>query len=299
MVYITRSNYQRIKVDFNKIKKSFVPHTEQQQAVDYIYSKRPINWFSDLEASRLILCKIMLLQPKHPLIQKIEAGRWVKVITPSDKYTHAKPPIAPKFHVSEACVYLQSDYLNLELPSTFKERYGEEGVIAFRAWFETVLPEENCTPEQLLKQGEITRFIRKAEARWNVDWSNTEKGLIKAKNSGSEEFHNFNLQELEQRIDKLCQRFEAWKETLLPIELNAIEAFKTMAHEPKLRYSGLKKERLYELLDYFKQTFKYPMQDELLAYYYQTAQESELPFQNSTILEQLGFEACRHCYGRP
>ena len=290
MVYITYANYKRIMADPKSIKQHFAMNAEGNGAA-YIYDKKNINWFNELEASRLFLCKILLLQPNHPLFQKIEIDKWLKIIT-IDEYTHAFPPVKPKFHSAGNCPCLHRDYINFKLPVGFKEKYSENGVEQFREWFTKVLPNENYTPQQLLETNP-KRFAIKAEARWNVDWSSIMREF--AENSGKVEFHNYNLQQLEQKIDQLCQQFEEWRQTLLPIECAAIEAFKTITYCSDLSYQGIEETRLQELIAYFKNNLKYPMQEVLLAYYYQTAVSSGLSFENHTILEQLGFEACKHC----
>ena len=112
MVYITYANYKRIMADPKSIKQHFAMNAEGNGAA-YIYDKKNINWFNELEASRLFLCKILLLQPNHPLFQKIEIDKWLKIIT-IDKYTHAFPPVKPKFHSAGNCPCLHRDYINFK-----------------------------------------------------------------------------------------------------------------------------------------------------------------------------------------
>ena len=114
-----------------QIKQHFSMNAEDNGAA-YIYDKKNITWFNELEASRLFLCKVFLLQPNHLLIQKMEANKWLKIITSADEYTHVFPPTKPKFHLTANCIHSHHNYINFELPVGFKEKYREKGVEQFR-----------------------------------------------------------------------------------------------------------------------------------------------------------------------
>lgn len=140
------------------------------------------------------------------------------------------------------------------------------------------------------------RFKAKCEAIWTrVSWHHMV--LEKHKNSGIQIFHNFQVSEIEAFIENLLVKFQEWQNTLSLTEQRAINAHKKRGASEKMSFQGLEQEDLDALLNEFRKQFKFPMQNALMAYYYQMAQENKMLGVSHSVLQKLGFKACEACGG--
>lgn len=279
LVYITKFNFSRMTANSETIGKGLCLQGNEQ----LLYSKRRIDWFTDLEASSLFLCKILLLEQDHVLFETMVGKRWLKIRTPKDDFTRAKAPKKPAFHQDVGCTALHADFVNFKLPVGFKEIYGEARVQDFRAW----LDKEGWK----LLADSPERFQIKCEAMYpRVQWANVVKEVVRRQNSGVHLFHNFNLAELEDFIHNLYDEFQTWCATLSPSE----QAFVSWCKQNYCAKDTLTPEQ-NSLLDHFKTAFKWQMMDALRAYYYVMAEENGLHGVNQSVLESLGFAPCQKC----
>ena len=63
MAFITKYNFKRIHANPETVGKGLM----MENCEELLYPHKKIDWFSDLEATRLFLCKILLLEPGHAL----------------------------------------------------------------------------------------------------------------------------------------------------------------------------------------------------------------------------------------
>lgn len=278
VVYITRYNFSRLIADHKTIGKGLVMQGNEH----FLYDQCQIDWFTDLEASRLFLCKILLLEKEHVLFNKMVGKRWLKIHT-HDDFTRAKKPKEPAYHQRADCVGLHADFKDFPLPVGFKETYGVEDVECFREW----LDREGWR----WLDDRPDRFQTKCEAMYpRLEWTNVVKEVVRLKNSGVHLFHNFSLVELEDFIQSLYDEFQTWFAKLSPSE----QAFVSWCKQNYCAKDTLTPEQS-RLFDHFKIAFKFQMMDALRAYYYVMVEENGLHGVQKTVLEALGFEPCRKC----
>lgn len=280
MVYITQANYRRLLADP-------VPKLDMNGQDALLYTEHHIDWFSNLEAERLYLCKILLHEHSHPLFDQMIGKKWLYVFTPKDEYTHAVKPQPPRYHLA-GCDCMCHHFTNLRLPVGFKETYGIEGVEAFRDWFTLhcdLLPDHS------------SRFLNKVQALWpRVQWEGSVHQAVHLLNSGVCHFYNLHLPQLKQAVTDLLTRYKTWISSLPAPEQHALNAHKRHSSNCQgLSAPAVTPQRLIKLLQQFTQEFKNPMRDALLMYYYQSALNSGLGNCSTTALEALGFEPCQKC----
>ncbi|UOP04589.2 hypothetical protein [Conchiformibius kuhniae] len=282
-VYITKYNFGRLLAS--------PQHKLEMDGHDgALYSECCIDWFNNLEAARLYFCKILLLEHSHPLFDRIIGQRWLYVATPQDNYTRAARPQQPRYHRA-GCACVKSDFVDLVLPVGFKETYGIQGVERFRDWF--------AVHRELLPDHE-QRFLTKVQALWpRVQWESAVREAVRRRNSGTHPFYHFNLAELAQTIQTLLAKYQVWQDTLPFAEQQALRAHKRRCRQRGLRADHVAPQRLTDLLDEFARTFKNPMRDALLLYYYQSAQKSGVGGCDAGVLEELGFIPCGKCHPEP
>ncbi|OSI07760.1 Uncharacterised protein [Neisseria animaloris] len=283
MAYISRFNFGRLVAN----RETTLNNDDLTRECNKIYADKDIDWFSDLEKKRLFLCKILLTEPNNPLFQKIICNKWIKIQT-TDNFKKAKKPREPRFHRDKDCEWLNKDYENYNLPANFLEFYKTKGVEEFRLWFKTPIIDhrnnEMRTPEDWINNGDKMKFLAQVETKWNkVSWSNFEKQF--RPNSGRESFDNWNLKKIEEKIDQLLSKFDSW--------------YLSLSEEDQIRINKIKNKNITTKEDLeikFKKEFRFSMKDLLLTYYYATAINSNIPIENTTILEKLGFKPCKKCY---
>ncbi len=291
MAYITRYNFSRMQANRHAIGKGLMMENQEQ----LLYPHRIIDWFNDLEATRLFLCKVLLLEQDHALFTAMLGKHWLKIITPEDDFTHAVAPKKPSYHIDVNCSALHTpEFRDFELPVGFLETYGVQGVQAFRRWLHQ--PHIDGKKPIDVFANDPQRFKTKCEALWTrVSWHGVV--LNRRQNSGVHLFHNYSLAEVSAHIDGLLAQYDQWLDSLQPMERDAVVAFKRRSSQQGLSFRGLDTERVSELLAHFKAQFKVPMREALLAYYYQTATESRMDMVSDNVLEHLGFEPCGYCCG--
>jgi len=239
--------------------------------------------FSDLEATRLFLCKILLLEPGHALFAQMIHQKWLKIYTPADNFRRATKPKAPSYHINKACEGLHQPFRDFELPVGFVEIYGEAGVIRFRKWLNFDVLEHD--PE---------RFKIKCEALWpQVSWHSVL--LERKENSGVHVFDYSTEEEIHGYINYLMEQYTQWLNNVLnDTERKSVETFKRRSTQKGLSFPGMDNQALNKLMATFQREFKNRMTNALLAYYYKVAEKNHSDDVNKEVLEHLGFKPCGH-----
>lgn len=294
MAFITQYNFQRIIVNQDTMGK----HGLRMDGQDgLLYAPRQIDWFNDLEASRLYLCQILLLEQNHALFAKMIGLGWLKIYTPADDYTRAAAPKPPAYHCDANCRGLRTEkFRDFQLPVGFAEIYGIDckmGVQYFRQWLHTQ-QRNGITPIQTLED-DPKRFQSQCEALWpRLVWGGVV--LEQRTNSGTTTFCNYLLADIERNIDALLAQYRQWLDTLAPAERQAVEAHKRQsAYRKGLSFRQVEQPRLTALLETFQKSFKNPMRENLLALYYHNAWHAGLDMRQSA-LDALGFQPCKICH---
>ena len=279
MAFITKYNFKRIHANPETIGKGLM----MENCEELLYPHKKIDWFSDLEATRLFLCKILLLEPGHALFTQMIHQKWLKIYTPADNFRRATKPKAPSYHINKACEGLHQPFRDFELPVGFVEIYGEAGVIRFRKWLNFDVLEHD-----------LERFKIKCEALWpRVSWHSVL--LERKENSGVHVFDYSTEEEIHGYINYLMEQYTQWLNNVLnDTERKAVETFKRRSTQKGLSFPGMDNQALNKLMSTFQREFKNRMTNALLAYYYKVAEKNHSDDVNKEVLEYLGFKPCGH-----
>lgn len=279
MAFITKYNFKRIHANPETVGKGLM----MENCEELLYPHKKIDWFSDLEATRLFLCKILLLEPGHALFAQMIHQKWLKIYTPADNFRRATKPKAPSYHINKACEGLHQPFRDFELPVGFVEIYGEAGVIRFRKWLNFDVLEHD--PK---------RFKIKCEALWpQVSWHSVL--LERKENSGVHVFDYSTEEEIHGYINYLMEQYTQWLNNVLnDTERKSVETFKRRSTQKGLSFPGMDNQALNKLMATFQREFKNRMTNALLAYYYKVAEKNHSDDVNKEVLEHLGFKPCGH-----
>ena len=279
MAFITKYNFKRIHANPETIGKGLM----MENCEELLYPHKKIDWFSDLEATRLFLCKILLLEPGHALFTQMIHQKWLKIYTPADNFRRATKPKAPSYHINKACEGLHQPFRDFELPVGFVEIYGEAGVIRFLKWLNFDVLEHD-----------LERFKIKCEALWpRVSWHSVL--LERKENSGVHVFDYSTEEEIHGYINYLMEQYTQWLNNVLnDTERKAVETFKRRSTKKGLSFPGMDNQALNKLMSTFQREFKNRMTNALLAYYYKVAEKNHSDDVNKEVLEYLGFKPCGH-----
>ena len=286
MAFITKYNFKRIHADPKTVGKGLM----MENCEELLYPNQVIDWFSDLEATRLFLCKILLLEPGHALFTQMIHQKWLKIYTPADNFRRATKPKAPSYHTNKACEGLHQPFRDFELPVGFVEIYGEAGVIRFRKWLNSI-DKDGQKPFDVFEH-KPERFKIKCEALWpRVSWDSVL--LERKENSGTLSFEHYTTEEIKLYINNLMDEYAQWLTKLTPTERKAVETFKRRSAQKGLSFHDLDSTVVSTLMAKFQKDFKKQMAYALLSYYYKMAMENDNSV-DEKVLEHLGFKPCGH-----
>jgi hypothetical protein len=267
-VYITLSNAMRIVIMSNLSKIEI-----KKRLYD-----RPINYFNRLEKNQLLSIKELFRDPEH-YFSVIYSP--VKVAKKS-RFVYMGHP--PSFHENDLCKRLSSNYRNYRIPDDIIEQGKAND---FRKWFKSV--------EGLYNQNPDT-FVARLYARWGIL---TNVKSINKENSGTTQFLNFNLKEIQIEIDALLTKAEQFKNESKK-QAKILNSFSKLSYmglsEDKIKrnFTGYSDDKVKNILRVFHLEYKIPLR-ELLVHYYRLVLNPKLAMEGD-ILTLLGFSPCGSCF---
>ena len=177
MAYLTKSNANRIisGADLSSMNLS-----------GPLY-KRPIYFFNSME-QRKLLAFCNLFKDASGFVEK-----YVKIIS-KDNLQFVWEGGTPAYHKDSTCEKINSDFRNVKIPDQIKKA-GPAAVLEFREWFKQ--PEENK-----LFHNNPEAFIARMHIKF-LKYLPSIPEPVQYDNSGHEEIENWNLEEVEKRIDDL------------------------------------------------------------------------------------------------
>ena len=268
MAYITISNAMHI------IYKTDIKSLNLEGSV----YKTKIYFFSKFEENSLIAIQELLKDPEKFLAEIYKPI----VVKDTHKFVYEGKP--PAYHKTIDCQRISSNYENFEIPEAIRIK-GIDEVINFRKWFE-----EN---KYLLDKPDV--FVMRLELHWGIVTNPT---AIKRDNSGWTEIVNYNLEEIEQRIDELIREAgryfnESDKNRII---LKRFNKYTHLAyHEEPIENNdtGYSDEIVKALLKDYNTKIKRPIK-KLLIEYYRLTLNPDLKLEGN-LLNQLGFKPCGQC----
>ena len=269
-VYITRANSMKIlrKLDFSKMDLS-----------GDVYN-RPLFFLNKKEEQALLAYKEFVMNPERfveEIYQKVEVV---------DNYRYVFEGESPCYHRREDCEHLHSEFRNYEIPQAIRDR-GIEWIERYRTWFKENLYLLDGR-EDVLEMRIYTAFGIHVKA----------KEIVK-ENSGVRSIVNYDLDELEERIDDLIKKagkyyYASPKHTKI-LKQYSKYAFLGAYSEPLYNNTtGYSDEVVKDFLVDYEERFKRPI-IELLYNYYRVKFNPELEMEGY-LLDQLGFRPCIHCH---
>lgn len=263
-----------------------------------IYHNR-ITFYSKHEIKNLLLIKNFYRNPDKFLsfvYKPVIKSDSLRFIHPDDK--------APAYHKTSDCDSLLSDFKDFIVPDEIKKRatsyaqnnslsdsqveaFVTEKVNEFRRWF---------LQNQDLYINNVDVFVKKLEVRWNIFVRPEEIELL---NSGSLEFKNYELDQLEKEIDLLIYKANTFFNENVDIQY-IIEKFKCLTFlsysEDRIRINDthLSDNKLKKFLREYDEKFKKKTTN-LLVEYYRVKYNPNLAF-NGKLLDKLGFKRCLRCF---
>jgi hypothetical protein len=259
-VYITKSRLSNIVYSLDKGDVS-------KTSYDELYKTNLKQIYSQKELALLSVYKEMCRDSKQAL------QSYKKVLKKGNHNKYVFEDGTPAYHADIDCSLLHGDYYNLEIPVEIKHR-GEREVARFK---------EFCKTNRDLIIREDPIVLKKLDAQFVLKNPPTK---ISAQNSGSEEFVNMNLTELEFQIGELLSEAEVFRN-------KDQDTFKTIQN---LGYgSHVAKEAKVpdSPLYIWHNTYKVPIK-ELLMHYFRVRFNPDLGF-DGQLLDQLGFKPCSKC----
>lgn len=180
---------------------------------------------------------------------------------------------SPTYHADSSCTRLKSDFVNLEIPIEIKSK-GDVDIEKFRSF---------CRKHMDLLRSDETQFMNKLSARFLLKNVPTK---IVFDNTGSVDFFNLDLKQLEERIDQLLVDSDLFR--------NKTEETAKLINEMgygthKIKEAKVKGNDLNIWHEKYKGNLK-----KLMREYFRVKFNPELKFEGK-LLGQLGFRACRQC----
>lgn len=270
MAYITKSTYKSILFNWD-IEESKVSHRR-------IY-KSPIYMFNNKEEHELRVLQ-EILENSDDFFQFA-----YKKQTSVDTYNYVNEGKTPRYHLKIDCPFLKSDYENFEIPNEIKEK-GKESVKEFRKWFKSV--------EELFRKNKGA-FAERLRAKYGILVSI--KSITKD-NSGVTIKENYNVNELEEDIDKLIKSsgrffYKSNKHTAILKQYSKFSYLGFSSEELSNNNTGYLENEVKDILKEYETTFKRPLKA-MLEEYYQIKLNPEISFQGN-LLDTLGLKPCFNC----
>ena len=270
MVYITVANSKRIlrKLDLNDL-----------DLTGQVYDK-PLFFLNKREEQALLAYKEFMQSPEmfvEDIYQKVKV---------EDRFMYVYEGDAPCYHQREDCERLNAEFRNFIIPHSIRER-GTDCVIRFREWFK-----ENI----YLLDGKKDVFEMRINAAFGVRISLEE--IVKV-NSGISSTINWDLGTLQDELNEKIKEAGRYyyKSPMHTKILKQYSKYSFLGNYSEALYSnntGYSDEKVKELLRDYEENIKKPIIN-MLYDYYRVKFNPELEMEGS-LLEQLGFRACAHCF---
>lgn len=274
LVYITNSNANRIlkRIDYDKI---------PDNNTVAIYTK-PLYFLAPWEIKKLRITKILF--ENFELFVK----EYYQPLKNEDTFMYVFEGGQAAYHSSNTCERLSSNYTNFKIPNSIKEK-GTEEIMKFRVWFKS--------NRHLLEDRQDIFYLHLT----NTFGIKVVLESTSTSNSGPKIKENYDLRELEQRIDEYIRReYEYIKNPNTP-EKDILLSFRKLTYlaynkKPiKNNNTNFSDDEIKTFLLAYDINYKKPI-IELLTEYYRVKNNPDMVFQGH-LLEQLGFNPCKHCCG--
>ena len=269
-VYITRANSMKIlrKLDYNNLN------------IEGIVYSKPIFFLNKREEQALLAYKEFVMNPER-FIE--EVYQKVEVI---DNYRYVFEGESPCYHRREDCNRLHSEFRNYEIPQAIREK-GIDAIIQFRTWFKENLYLLDGR-EDILEMRIYSAFGVHVKA----------KEIVK-ENSGVRAIVNYDLNELEEKINDLIKKagkyyYASPKHTQILKQYSKYAFLGTYSEPLYDNRTGYKDEEVKAFLVDYEERFKRPIIESLYNYY-RIKFNPELEMEGQ-LLDQLGFRPCGHCF---
>jgi len=272
MAYITQYNLK--KIIFNSDIKDLM--------IDGEIYKFPFYNFSKYEKNQLLAIKELMKSPDSYFTEIYKPYKTI------DTYSYVYEGKQPAFHKTSVCPRLKSNFTNFEIPTEIKDK-GQETVIEFRVWFETV---------KHLLENKPDVFVERLRLRWAIV---TNPKALDYDNSGCISIENLTQEEIEAKIDSLIKeagRF-FYKDDKNKIILRRFGKLTFLAYKTEEIYNndtGYSDKEVRELLKYYNEEFKKPLKKYLIEYY-RHKYNPEIIIEGYH-LDHLGFKSCSHCFDK-
>jgi hypothetical protein len=270
MAYITAHNLQKI-VRRNNLKDISLSGE--------IY-KNKIYLFSKYEEASLLAIKELMKNPEKYLKDVYNP---INVVD-SKKYIYKEHQ--PAYHQKKECERLNSDFTNFALPIEIIQK-GDIEIERFRNWF---LINRN------LLQTKPDLFVAKLQLMFGIIYS---PKSVRYENSGFDDFKNYTIQEIENKIDSLLKEagryyYASEKNTIILKAYQKVSGRAFIENEYEFNITGYSSQEIRDFLKEYHNKFKHPIKS-LLVEYYRIKLNPELQFTES-LLDALGFRKCSNCY---
>ena len=244
--------------------------------------KKPIYFFSKYELNVLSGLQLFWSNPQDFI------NSYYIPVTQKDNTKYIFEGGKPAYHQNCECERLNSNFKNFLIPVEIKER-GNDEIQKFRIWFKQSM--------HLLEEKQDV-FMMKLALKFKLKVKPQE---VNAPNSGIAEIEQYDLPELERRIDSIirdCGRFwhnNADKQSIIR-RFQKYTFLGYIKDEIKNNDTELSDEELKDFLILYDKKFKRPLKN-LLIEYYRIKFNPNLNF-NENLLEQLGFVECQKCHNK-
>ncbi|RYE04938.1 MAG: hypothetical protein EOP33_08105 [Rickettsiaceae bacterium] len=281
LCYLTKNNVKKIlpNIDYNNFFSS-----------EQVY-KTPIFFFSKKEEKTLLGFKEFLINPQSFI------SRFYKPVDFTDHYQYLYEGNKPAYHASSDCIRLASDFTNIVIPKTIRDK-GTDEVVRFRKWYTNYLNEADKEKRRRIADDAV--FRQKLLMEFGINY--TDLNDIQYDNSGVENFTNISLPDLEKRIDTIIRESKFYFINSTPEEKEIIKKYQKatslgyLSIEIQNNDTGMTDDSLKSFLRTYDTKFKKPIKN-LLLEYYRVQHNPSLKFEGS-LLEQLNFKPCSSCYGK-
>ncbi|WP_188630997.1 hypothetical protein, partial [Oceanisphaera marina] len=179
----------------------------------------------------------------------------------------------PTYHTNKKCERFTSNFINLEIPPEIADK-GDESIKRFRAF---------CKENMDLLVSDESRFKERLSIHFLLK---NPPNKISHNNSGSVEFQNLSLEELESLIDQLLEDADAFRNR----DKDTAKLIRNKGYgTDRAKEAKIEGNPLFIWHNKYKTNLK-----RLLQEYFRVKLNPDLKFEGE-LLEQLGFKPCHNC----